>query len=362
MQGRIHWYQGGKQLFNKFLTLAAVGLVGAVALGAAGDAEAQKVRWKMQSTFASTLSIVGEAGARYEDSVKEMSGGDLNLKFYEPNALVPSLQGFDAVEAGSIDALWGTAGYHTGKYPALSFFTAVPFGPRAGELMAWLDYGGGRELYNEIYAKHDLFGLHCMAIAPETSGWFREQLNSIDDLRGKKMRFFGLGAEVMTKLGVSTQLLAAAEIYPALERGVIDATEFSMPSIDLDLGFYQIAKFNYFPGWHQQSSIGELLMRKSAFEALSGQHQAIIRHGCDASITWSFVRSEAKQFEAMLTLQEKGVESVRWSDDDIAKLAKAWEEVVAEEIAADPNFAKFHASYQAFRDKYAIWKEHGYLD
>jgi TRAP-type mannitol/chloroaromatic compound transport system substrate-binding protein len=362
MQGRIHWYQGGKQLFNKFLTLAAVGLVGAVALGAAGDAEAQKVRWKMQSAFGSKLSIIGEVAARYEDIVKDMSAGDLNIKFYEPGALVPTLQGFDAVEAGSVDAMWGTAGYHTGKYPALSFFTAVPFGPRAGELLAWMGYGGGDELYNELYEKHDLIGLHCAAIAPETSGWFRSRLNSIDDLKGKKMRFFGLGAKVMTKLGVSTQLLAGADIYPALERGVIDATEFSMPSIDLDLGFYQIAKFNYFPGWHQQSSIGELLMRKSAFEALSGQHQAIIRHGCDASITWSFVRSEAKQFEAMLTLQEKGVESVRWSDDDIAKLAKAWEEVVAEEIAADPNFAKFHASYQAFRDKYAIWKEHGYLD
>ncbi len=349
-------------MFKKLLTVAAAGLVGAAALGAAGDAEAQKVRWKMQSTFPSTLSIVGEAGPRFSDAVKAMSGGDLNIKFYEPNALVPSLQGFDAVEAGSIDALWGTAGYHTGKYPALSFFSAVPFGPRAGELLAWLDYGGGRDLYNEIYAKHDLFGLHCGAIAPETSGWFREKLNSIDDLKGQKMRFFGLGAEVMTKLGVSTQLLAAAEIYPALERGVIDATEFSMPSIDLNLGFYQIAKFNYFPGWHQQSSLLELLMKKSAFEGLSDQHQAIITHACEASIAWTFVRSEGKQFGAMRTLQEKGVEFVRWSDDDLAKLSNAWDEVIAEKTQTDPLFAKVYENYKAFRDQYAVWKDNGYLN
>lgn len=349
-------------MLKKLLTVAAVGLVGAAAFGAAGDAEAQKVRWKMQSTFPSTLSIVGEAGPRFSDSVKVMSGGDLNIKFYEPNALVPSLQGFDAVEAGSIDALWGTAGYHTGKYPTLSFFSAVPFGPRAGELLAWLDYGGGRDLYNEIYAKHDLLGVHCGAIAPETSGWFREKLNSIDDLRGQKMRFFGLGAEVMTKLGVSTQLLAPAEIYPALERGVIDATEFSMPSIDLNLGFYQIAKFNYFPGWHQQSSLLELLVKKSAFEALSGQHQAIIRHACGSSVAWTFVRSEGKQFGAMRTLQEKGVEFVRWSDDDLAKLSNAWDEVIAEKTQTDPLFAKVYENYKAFRDQYAVWKDNGYLN
>ena len=281
-------------MLRKLLTVAAAGLVGAAAFGAAGDAEAQKVRWKMQSAFGPKLSIIGEVAARYEDIVKDMSGGDLTVKFYEPGALVPMLQGFDAVEAGPIDAMWGAAGYHTGKCPALGFYSAVPFGPRAGEFLSWLTYGGGDQLYDEIYAKHDLIGLHCAVIAPETSDWFRSRLNSIDDLKGKKMRFFGLGAEVMTKLGVSTQLLAGADIYPALERGIIDATELSMPSIDLDLGFYQIAKFNYFPGWHQQSSLGELLMKKTAFEALSGQHQAIIRY-----------------------LQEENLEFVRWSDDDM---------------------------------------------
>jgi TRAP-type mannitol/chloroaromatic compound transport system substrate-binding protein len=334
-----------------------------VVAGVTTSAEAvDKLKWKMQSAFGSKLSIIGEVARRYQDIVSDMSDGAMKIKFFEPGALVPTLQGWDAVKAGSIDAMWGTAGYHVGKYPALSFFTAVPFGPRAGELLAWMHYGGGDQLYNKLYHSNGVHGLHCSAIAPETSGWFRKRYNSIDELKGLKMRFFGLGAVVMTKLGVSTQLLPGADIYPALERGVIDATEFSMPSIDYDLGFYQIAKFNYFPGWHQQSSIGELLMNKKGWDGLSKQQMAIISAGCGDSINWSFIRSEAKQFEAMNKLKAKGVTSVRWSDADLAKLKEAWEEVVVEESGKDPLFKEVAESYTAFRAKYKIWKDHGYLN
>ena len=154
--------------------------------------------------------------------------------------------------------------------------------------------------------------MDCFAIGPETSGWFKNEITDLEQLRGLKMRFFGLGAVVMTKIGVSTQLLAGADIYPALERGVIDATEFSMPSIDYDLGFYQIAKFNYFPGWHQQASVGELLMNKKGWDGISKQQQAIIKTGCGDSVTWSNTRSEAKQFEAMAKLKAKGVNIHTW--------------------------------------------------
>lgn len=315
----------------------------------------------MQSAFGSKLSIIGEVAARYENVVDDVSGGAMKIKFFEPGALVPTLQGWDAVKAGSIDAMWGTAGYHTGKIPALAFYTAVPFGPGPGEILAWMYYGGGDEIYNRIYAENGMIGLHCSLIAPETSGWFRQRINSVDELKGMKMRFFGLGAKVMTKLGVSTQLLAGADIYPALERGVIDATEFSMPSIDLDLGFYQIAKFNYFPGWHQQASVGELLMNKAGWDGLSKQQQAILRTACGDGISWSFTRSEAKQFEAMEELQKKGVTLVRWSDEDLAKIKAAWDEVVAEEVAKDPLFKEIYDNYSAFRARYKVWGDNGYL-
>lgn len=341
---------------------ATAAVTAAIVAGTVSAAEAQdRLRWKMQSAFGSKLSIIGEVAARYEGVVDDVSGGNMKIKFFEPGALVPTLQGWDAVKAGSIDAMWGTAGYHTGKIPALAFFTAVPFGPGPGEILAWLEYGGGDEIYNRIYAENGMIGLHCSLIAPETSGWFREKINSVDELKGMKMRFFGLGAKVMTKLGVSTQLLAGADIYPALERGVIDATEFSMPSIDLDLGFYQIAKFNYFPGWHQQASVGELLMNMNGWNGLSKQQQAILRTSCGDGITWSFTRSEGKQFQAMEELQKKGVQLMTWGQADLDKIKAAWDEVVAEEVNKDPLFKEIHENYSSFRARYKIWGDRGYI-
>jgi len=181
------------------------------------DADAQdKIRWKMQSAFASSLTHLGPSGVRFTKDLERMSGGKFEVKFFEPGALIPPLECFDAVSKGSIESCWTTPGYHTGKYPALAFFTTVPFGPGIGEFLAWKWFGGGNELRAEIYAKHDLVAIDCFCIGPETSGWFRKEIKSVEDLKGLKMRFFGLGAQVMQKLGVSTQLLAAADIYQAL--------------------------------------------------------------------------------------------------------------------------------------------------
>lgn len=343
-------------------TVAVIGCVGAILTSGVSVGAAERVKWKMQSAFPSHLSVTGEVAARFEGLIESMSGGTLQIKFYAPGALVPAMEGFDAVKVGSIDAWWGTAGFHAGKFPALSWFSAVPFGPRTGEYLAWMNYGGGDQIYDELYASHGLKALHCSVIAPEASGWFRKEIETADDLKGLKMRFFGLGARVMAKMGVSTQLLAPADIYPALESGVLDAAEYSMPSNDLDLGFYQVAKHYYFPGWHQQSSVGELLMNAKKWAALSDQHKAIIKAACGESLNWSFVRSEAMQYKAMLKLKEKGVIFHRWPDDILKAFEEKWQEVVEEQIAKDPLFKRVYESYSTFRKQYAVWRDHGYLD
>jgi TRAP-type mannitol/chloroaromatic compound transport system substrate-binding protein len=348
-------------------SLLRLGLAGAVALGlsalsllaATTEAAAQdKVRWKMQSAFASSLTHLGPSGVRFSKDIERMSGGKFDVKFYEPGALIPPLECFDAVSRGSIESCWTTPGYHTGKYPALAFFTTVPFGPGFGEFLAWKWFGGGSQLRDEIYAKHDLVAVDCFCIGPETSGWFRKEVKSLDELKGLKMRFFGLGAQVMAKLGVSVQLLAAADIYPALERGVIDATEFSMPKMDINLGFHQIAKYNYFPGWHQQVSCSEFLMNKKAFDALPDQYKAMIEIAGRAQVAYTYAETEAMQFEAMAEMRDKHkVQVKRWSDKDLAAFEKAWTEVLAEESAKDPLFKKIADHYLDFRKKYAIWGE-----
>jgi TRAP-type mannitol/chloroaromatic compound transport system substrate-binding protein len=334
------------------------------AIGVASvSAEAQdRVRWKMQSAFGSQLSHLGTSGVRFTETMDRVSAGTFEIKFYEPGALVPALECFDAASKGSVESCWTTAGYHTGKIPALAFFTAVPFGPSYGEYFAWRKFGGGKEIQNEILGEHGLYSLDVFAIGPETSGWFRNKVGSLEDLKGLKMRFFGLGAKVMQKLGVSTQLLAGADIYPALERGVIDATEFSMPNMDIDLGFYQVAKFNYYPGWHQQVSVSVLLMNKAAWEGLSDQHQAMLEVAAGESIHYTYAETEAKNPQAMNEMMEKyGVENVRWSDEELAAFEQAWNEVLEEEAANDPIFQKVNDSYSAFRKLYKTWGDAQFL-
>jgi TRAP-type mannitol/chloroaromatic compound transport system substrate-binding protein len=312
----------------------------------------------MQSAFGSTLTHLGPGAIRFSEDIMTMSGGNFEIKFFEPNALIPSLECFDAVSAGSIDSCWTTPGYHAGKIPAVQFFTTVPFGPQIGEFLAWKWFGGGDELRNEIYGKFNLIAFDSFCIGPETSGWFKKPIENLEQLRGLKMRFFGLGAQVMQKLGVSTQLLAAAEIYPALERGVIDATEFSMPNMDIDLGFYQIAKNNYYPGWHQQVSCSEFLMNKAQYEALPEAYKRMIVIAGRAQVAYTYAETEAQNFDAMNEMSEKyGVTNRRWTDDQIAVFERAWLEVLAEKSAADPLFKRVADHYLDFRSRYKVWAD-----
>ncbi|HSM40729.1 MAG TPA: TRAP transporter substrate-binding protein [Afifellaceae bacterium] len=341
---------------NRLLTAAALSL--SVALPGVALA---KTKLNMASTYPSTLTQLGTLGVSLSENVETMSGGELELKFFEPGALVPALEVFDAVSNGSVDAGWSTPGYWQGKEPALALFSAVPFGPDAREYGAWLLFGGGEEMMQKIYDKYNIHSIICGVIAPEASGWFREPVNSIEELAGKKMRFFGLGAKVMQKLGVDTQLLGAADIYPALERGTIDATEFSQPAIDLNLGFYQIAKHYYFPGWHQQSTSFELLVNKDRWTALSDAERAMLTTACRANFTLGMAEGEAIQGKALAELESKGVTIHKWDQATLDKFEETWNEVAAEIAASDASFKEAWDSMQAFRAEYKKWSDVGYL-
>jgi TRAP-type mannitol/chloroaromatic compound transport system substrate-binding protein len=322
----------------------------------------ERVKWRMSSGFPGSLPHLGPSGIRFTKDVARMSGGKFEIKFFEPGALVPALECFDPVSKGSIEACWTTPGYDTGKIPAAAFFTTVPFGPSFGEFMAWKIFGGGNKLRDEVYAKHNMVAIDCFCIGPETSGWFRKEINSLEEFKGLKMRFFGLGARVVQKLGVSTQLLAAADIFPALERGVIDATEFSMPMMDVKLGFHQIAKFNYFPGWHQQVSCSHLLMNKQAWDALPDTYKAMVEMALGHQVMYTYAETEAMQFGIMAEMRDKHkVQVKRWSDDALAAFEKAWTEVLQEESAKDPLFKKIADHYLNFRKQYAIWGDSQYM-
>jgi TRAP-type mannitol/chloroaromatic compound transport system substrate-binding protein len=336
-------------------TVAAVGVVGMISAAVTADAQ-ERVRWKLHSAWGSSVPHLGTSAVRFTETIDRLSGGNFKIKFFEPGALIPANEGFDATSKGSIEAAWTTAGYDVGKVPALAFFTAVPFGPSMGEFFAWKIFGGGNEIQQGIYAEHNIKQIDCLAIGPETSGWFKEEVTDLEQMRGLKMRFFGLGARVMQKLGVSTQLLAGGDIFPALEKGVIDATEFSMPAMDIKYGFYQIAKNNYFPGWHQQVSINELLINMDKWNALPDQYKAMIEIACGESIHWGYAETEYVNPFAMVEMGEKyGVKTRRWTDDQLAAFEKAWNEVLEEDAAKDPVFKRVSESYKKFRAAYAKW-------
>ncbi|MCA2010680.1 TRAP transporter substrate-binding protein [Pararhodobacter sp. CCB-MM2] len=342
---------------KKILTTTAL-----VAGLAASGAQAQQ-HWNLQSTYPGSLTQLGTLGIRLAEQITRITGGEIEVTFQNPGGVVPALEVFDAVGSGAVEAGWSTPGYWAGRVPALQLLAAVPFGPQAPEYLAWLKFGGGQEFLDELYEPHNIKSIICAVIAPEASGWFRNEINSVEDLRGLSMRFFGLGAKVMERMGVSTQLLAGGDIFPALELGTIDATEFSMPAIDLNLGFYQVASYYYFPGWHQQSTFFDLMINLDLWEELDEGTQFAIETVCDANIAYGLAEGEALQFDALRELEEEhGVNIRQWADEDLAALEAAWEEVAAELVAEDEDFARVYESYTTFRANYARWREIGYLD
>ena len=267
------------------LKFAGLAIASVMALGIpTASAQDKKVRIQMQSNFASTLALLGPNAKFTVDQINKVSGGSIDIKFFEPGALVPPAQAFDAVSSGALDAAWATPGFWTGKDIAFAVYSTVPFGPGMGEYLAWMKEGGGEKMLQELYGKYNIHSVICHLIPPEASGWFRKEISTLADLKGLKMRFFGLGANVMQNLGVSTQLLQAGEIFQALQLGTIDATEFSMPVMDLSLGFHQVAKFYYFPGWHQQATFGDLIINKAKWDSLSPTQKAQVEAACDQTV------------------------------------------------------------------------------
>jgi len=351
----------------KSIILKSVVMAGTViwAMNSATSAIAadKPVLLKMPIYYGSHLPGLGSPAKYMADNVGVLSGGSVNIKLYEPNKLIGSQEILDAVSSGKVQAGYATPGNWGGKMPAARLFSAVPFGPEAPEYMAWFMYGNGSKLHQELYdnSGYNVKTQICGIIAPETSGWFKTEINSAEDLKGLKMRFFGLGAEVMEKLGVSTVGLPGGEIFPALEKGAIDATEFSMPAIDKRIGVSKIAKYNYYPGWHQQATAMELMINKDVWNEMSDTQQAVITHLCRAATLDSLANGEAIQAPVMRENIENGVQNKYWSEEMLATFESKWEEVVAEQRSADPAFAKIWEDLSAFREDYALWEKNAFL-
>jgi len=342
-------------------TVLSALLAASTFLPSGAAAEEKRVRLQIAGAYPSSMSVLGPAQTRIVDLIKRLSAGSIDLRFAEPGDLMPSSQYFDAIAAGSLDAAYTAAGYFTGKDPAFALFTAVPFGPGPAEYLAWLEYGGGNQLMWDLHEQFGIVARNCGLASPEAGGWFVKEITSPEDFKGLRMRFFGLGAKVMQKLGVVVSRQRSGEIFQALELGTIDASEFSMPSMDLALGFHQVAKFYYFPGWHQQASVGQLYISKSKWAELSDTQKLIIEQACRANMLQELADSEAEQADALEEMRKKGVQFRQYPPAVLTAIESKWQEVVAEESARSANFRRVWESYAKFRAGFGIWRDRGYV-
>ncbi|MBL6928031.1 MAG: TRAP transporter substrate-binding protein [Rhodospirillales bacterium] len=323
------------------------------------ETSAPDISWRMASAYAGSLPQLGTLASRVSSEIWRISGGEMEIKFHEPDTLVPSAELFDAVKSGAVEAAFASPGRWKDDVSAMHLFSSVPFGPDPPEFMAWFYFGGGRELYDEIYHRKGVHGVACGIIAPEASGWFRDEILTLEDLGGLKARFRGLGARVLEKLGVEIANLSDDEVFPALESNAIDAAEFSLPSVDFQLGLHKMAKHYYFPGWHQPSTLFELMINLEKWEALTPMAKTRVEAVCGDNIRHGLAEAEATQFAALKNIYATGVEIHRWPAEIIAALEKAWLQVAAEQSKNDKDFKRVWKSLQAFREDYSIWRELG---
>lgn len=318
---------------------------------------------EMQAIFPQTLPLLGKPGWDIAERVATLTAGAVNFDVKNPGEIVATGEVWDAVSTGAVESSWYSIGFAEGVVPSAPLFTTFPFGPDVKEYAAWWYFGGGRELWAEITEEaYNIKTLHCSTLVPEASGWFREEITSVEDLQGKKMRFFGLGASVMGKLGVEAQSMGLADTMSALNTGAIDSAELGFPYLDNLVGMFEHAKHYYFPGWHQQTSFLSLIINMDTWNDLTDQERAIIETACEAQVLMTMAEGEAVQLEPLAKMQaENGVIVHEWPPEILAAYEQAWAEVAAEKSAADTDFKRAWDSLQTFRGNYSEWKNIGYL-
>jgi TRAP-type mannitol/chloroaromatic compound transport system substrate-binding protein len=349
-----------KSLINSFIGIFAVFAL-MMTFSFQQVSAAEKIRWKVQSTFNTGWPALGDPIARLADTLDRATDGRIKLKVYEPGKILPPLEISPSISKGDLPAAYNYMAYDQGRIPAAVLFAAVPFGMEPWEYAAWWFEGEGSKLANDIYNKQNIKVLLCSTIGPETAGWYRNPITSLDDLKGLKIRFSGLGGMVLNEIGASATLMAGGEIFAALEKGTLDATEYSMPAIDEVLGFHKITKFNLFPGWHQVSTSTHFMVNLDLWKKIGAADQALFEMACTAAAMRAITTGEFLQGKQIASFPSKGVTAARLPDSVLRELQKVSAKVMAEQSAKDADFKKVWNSQQAFMKEYDVWQKWGYL-
>jgi TRAP-type mannitol/chloroaromatic compound transport system substrate-binding protein len=328
--------------------------------------EQQNFNWKMVTTWPPNFPGMGSGVTRLAEQIDRASGGRLKIHVYAAGELVPAMEVFDTVSRGAAEIGHGPAYYWKSKSAAAPFFTTIPFGMTAMEMNGWLYFGGGLELYRELYGNFNLVPFPAGNTGVQMGGWFNREINSVADLKGLRMRIPGLGGDVLARAGGAPITLPGGEIFTALQSGVIDATEWVGPYNDMIMGLQEAARFYYYPGWQEPGPTLECIINKEAWAALPADLQAIVELACSALNDQMTAEFTARNAEYLAELEKENKVQLRAFPTEVLTTLRSYtNEIIAELVASDPAIAKIHASFSAYKQKAARWSaisEQAYLN
>ena len=333
-----------------------LGIGAAAALAAPAIAKAATQKWRMVTSWPKRLPGPGMSAERIAERIKTLSGGRIDITVHAAGEIVPAFGVLDAVGNGVADIGHTAAFYWQGKMPAAAFFTTVPFGLTPNEHVAWVDVGGGQELWDELYAPFGVKPFMAGNTGVCMGGWYRRKMQGLSDVKGLKIRSLGLGGEIYRRLGATPQTTPPSEILPSLQSGVLDAAEFVGPGTDIALGLYRVAPFYYYPGFNKPNGTGECIVALSRWNALDDELKAIVRHACATEATYALAEMERLNAAALASLTgEHHVTLSAFPDEFVSAARKQSVDVLAGLAARDTVTGKIHKSYVEFRDRTAPW-------
>jgi TRAP-type mannitol/chloroaromatic compound transport system substrate-binding protein len=340
---------------RSFLKKAAVGAAaGAVAAPAIAQT-APTIKWRMTSSFPKSLDTIYGAAEIIAKRVADATAGKFTIQVFQAGEIVPGLQALDAVQNGTVECCHTAPYYFFGKDPTFAFSTAIPFGMSARQQNAWMYHGGGLQLMREFMKEYNVINIPAGNTGAQMGGWFRKEIKTVADLKGLKFRMGGFAGAVMSKLGVVPQQIAAGDIYPALEKGTIDAAEWVGPYDDEKLGFYKVAKFYYYPGWWEGGPELDLFVNIKKWEELPADYKAVLEAACAEANVWMLSKYDAVNPAALKRLVSQGVQLRPFSRDVLNACWTAANEVYAETSAKNAKFKKVFDAWKAFRDDQILW-------
>lgn len=349
-----------RRTFLKTAGIGAAAIAGSALAGAPAVHAAKTYRWKMVTTWPKNFPGLGTGANYLAELITKMSGGRIEIKVYGAGELVPAFESFDAVSRGTAEMGHGAAYYWKGKSEAAQFFAAVPFGLNAQEMAGWIYKGGGQELWDELYSNFNLKAFSAGNTGVQMGGWFNKEINSVDDYKGLKMRIPGLGGEVIQRAGATPVSLPGGEIFSSLQSGAIDATEWVGPYNDLAFGFYKVAKYYYWPGWHEPGTVLECFVNKDAYYGLPKDLQEIVAAAMKAATADMLADFTTRNNSSLVELVTKHkVVLKRFPDTVLKKMGELSKDVVAEIANKDPMSKKIYESFDNYRKQSIAWGDIG---